>query len=377
MIIAGGGLAGLASALHLTSFGVQVLLIEKAAFPHHKVCGEYISNEVLPYLQSLNADPLALQPSRINRLQITSVGGKSIESRLPLGGFGLSRFALDQYLMQLAVERGCKIVQETVVDVKQDSEMFEVRSDQNIYRGRLVLGAYGKRSQLDRQLNRPFFRRKSPWMAVKSHYRGEFPNDLVALHNFPGGYCGVSKVENNLLNICYLVHYDSFKKYKNIEEHQKSALYQNPLLREIFERSEKLFEAPLSISQVSFEKKEKTAGGMLMIGDSAGLIHPLCGNGMSMAIHSAKIASSLGIDYLNGRIQSRSHLQERYEKEWKINFQRRIVVGRMLSSVLQQERISSLLMSGLTGMPALLRNVIRGTHGKPFSLDENDDRHQA
>lgn len=369
VIIVGGGLAGLTSALHLTNFGMQVLLIEKSAYPQHKVCGEYISNEVLPYLQALGADPLTLNPAQISRLQITTVQGKSLESPLPLGGFGLSRFSFDQYLMKLAAERGCRIVQENVINVRYGQDKFQVDTDQNRYQARLVFGAYGKRSQLDRQLNRPFFRRKSPWLAIKAHYRGAFPDDLVALHNFPGGYCGVSKVEDDLLNICYLVHYDSFRAYKNIGEHQRAVLYQNPLLRDILESAECQFEAPLSISQVSFRKKEKHCGHTLMVGDTAGLIHPLCGNGMSMAIRSAKIACTLGIDYLSRRIQRLPDLERRYEQEWRADFQQRITLGRILAFILQRENSSSLLMQGLTRTPALLKAVIRRTHGKPFSLD--------
>src|SRR5690606_30435944 len=134
------------------------------------------------------------------------------------------------------------------------------------------------------------------------------------------------------------------------------------------ENSDSQFQAPLSISQVSFRKKEKACKHMLMIGDSAGLIHPLCGNGMSMAIHSAKIASSLAISYLNNQIQSRSRLERLYEKEWRANFQGRITLGRLLSSLLQQERAASLLMSGLMSSPPLLEAIIRGTHGRPFSM---------
>ena len=50
VLILGGGLAGLTSAIHLLKLGLQVTVIEKNNYPKHKVCGEYISNEVLPYL---------------------------------------------------------------------------------------------------------------------------------------------------------------------------------------------------------------------------------------------------------------------------------------------------------------------------------------
>ena len=57
VVIIGGGLAGLSAAIDLKKRGRSVGLIEKASFPRHKVCGEYVSNEVLPYLQSIGFDP--------------------------------------------------------------------------------------------------------------------------------------------------------------------------------------------------------------------------------------------------------------------------------------------------------------------------------
>jgi len=138
---------------------------------------------------------------------------------------------------------------------------------------------------------------KSHWLAVKAHYLGEFSNDLVGLHNFEGGYCGVSKVENDVINICYLVSYESFKKYKSIEDFQNQIVVKNPHLKLIFDDSKMLFEAPLTISQISFDKKAAVENHILMIGDTAGLIHPLCCNGMAMAIHNAQIATELIIDF--------------------------------------------------------------------------------
>ena len=80
---------------------------------------------------------------------------------------------------------------------------------------RLVLAAYGKRSNLDRSLEREFFQKPAPWMAAKWHFSKEdFPDDLVALHNFPGGYCGLSKTETGAVNLCYLATYESFNDIK-------------------------------------------------------------------------------------------------------------------------------------------------------------------
>jgi len=53
VIIVGGGLAGLTAAIHLSKAKHTVLVLEKNTYPHHKVCGEYVSNEILPYLEYL------------------------------------------------------------------------------------------------------------------------------------------------------------------------------------------------------------------------------------------------------------------------------------------------------------------------------------
>lgn len=77
VIIIGGGLAGLSSAIHLSKHDLSVLVIEKNSYPKHKVCGEYISNEVLPYLDYLEIDVFKLgakksTDSNFQQLKISS-----------------------------------------------------------------------------------------------------------------------------------------------------------------------------------------------------------------------------------------------------------------------------------------------------------------
>lgn len=367
VVIIGGGLAGLTSAIHLSKSGLKVTLIEKNDFPKHKVCGEYISNEVLPYFQWLGLDILALNPSKISKVQFSISSGKTINQILPLGGFGISRYELDFYLHQKAIENGCKIIQDTVNNIQFKENHFTILTSNNVsFKAKIALGAFGKRSNLDVKLNRDFMLKNSPWLAVKAHYSGNFPTDVVGLHNFKGGYCGVSKVEKDKINICYLVDYETFKQHKNIDEFQLKVMHKNPNLKAIFENCILIFDKPLTISQISFEKKEAVEDHILMIGDTAGLIHPLCGNGMAMAIHSAKIASELIIDFLNNKINSRKELEEKYTKEWNNNFKSRLANGRFLSRLLQNEKRTSFLMQLLAVFPFFLPLIITKTHGKPF-----------
>ncbi|MBW8682755.1 NAD(P)/FAD-dependent oxidoreductase [Chitinophaga rhizophila] len=368
IIIVGGGLAGLTSALHLLRAGLHVTVIEKNSFPKHKVCGEYISNEVLPYLQWLGADPKSLQPASIERVLVSTVSGDSVGASLPLGGFGISRYALDHFLLQLVLAAGGILLEDTVVDITFTNDNFQVSTAAgHTLHARFVIGAYGKRAALDQQLDRGFSAQKSPWLAVKCHYKGDFPDGLVALHNFKGGYCGVSKVENNIINICYLVSYDIFKQYKHIEAHREAVLYKNPHLKYIFTHCTPLFERPITISQVSFAEKRKVDHHILMTGDTAGLIHPLCGNGMAMAIHSARIASEQLLSFISGSITSREAMEKGYTKAWQAAFGKRMLAGKLLSSVFRKEQLASGMMKGLVLFPAILPVIIRQTHGKPLN----------
>ncbi|MFD2907807.1 NAD(P)/FAD-dependent oxidoreductase [Flavobacterium ardleyense] len=364
--IIGGGLAGLTAAIDLLNRNFKVVVFEKNEYPKHKVCGEFISNEVLPYLENLGLNIDSLQPTHIFKTELSTHSGKTIKAKLPLGGFGVSRYRLDYYLSKKVLDLGGKIIVDNVqtIDYLEDNFTITTQTDQ-IFQSKVVLGAFGKRSNLDIELKRKFIQQKSPWLGVKAHYSGDFPNDIVGLHNFKGGYCGVSKVENNAINICYLVQFESFKKYKNITDFQENVLYQNKNLEKILKESKMIFDNPLTISQISFEDKPKIENHILMLGDSAGLIHPLCGNGMAMAIHSAKIASELVGDFLNNKI-SRVNLEASYTSIWNKTFKNRLKFGKFLSKLLLNPYLSKVTMNLLLVFPFLLPIIIKKTHGNPI-----------
>jgi menaquinone-9 beta-reductase len=366
IVIVGAGLAGLTAAIDLTQRGFSTVLIEKKSFPHHKVCGEFISNEVVPYFKSLGIDLDALQPTQIDKTSISLSNGKSISCELPLGGFGISRYTLDNYLYNKAKSSGCEMIHEKVFDIQFEEERFKITTElEQVLSAKIVLGAFGKRSNLDKSFQRNFIQKKSPWLGVKTHYSGNFPNDLVALYNFEGGYCGISKVENNIINICYLTKYDTFKKFKNIDDFNEVIINKNPNLKAILASSNMLFEKPLTISQISFEKKKQVEHHVLMIGDAAGLIHPLCGNGMAMAIHSAKLASEQVTAFLKRTID-RTTMEQLYQSKWNEHFKSRLLMGKWLSKVLLSPYLSGIMFRLLLIFPDILPKIIKRTHGNPI-----------
>ena len=368
ILIIGGGLAGLTAGIHLSQHNLRVVLVEKHPYPQHKVCGEYVSNEVLPYLQQLGIDVDELNPSRIHRFLFSTASGKTIQSELPLGGFGVSRYRFDQFLYQKALLSGVDFVWDQVVDVQFENDSFRVTtSAQKTYTAKIVIGAYGKRSVLDKQLARTFMAKDSPWIAVKAHYQTQFPLDLVALHHFEGGYCGLCQVENNIVNACYLTNYKSFKPYKDIGAFQRQVMAKNPFLKDFFAEATPLFDKPLTISQISFAKKQPVEQHILMCGDTAGVIHPLCGNGMAMAIHSAKLASELIIAHFRGELNGRFQLEEQYTRGWNNEFKKRLATGRIVQSLLQNSILSAILLKSLQLLPSALPKLIKQTHGEPLA----------
>lgn len=366
VIILGGGLAGLTAAIHLASFDKKVALLEKEFYPKHKVCGEYISNEVKSYFEWLAIDLEVLKPVSINQTQISIASGQTIFANLPLGGFGVSRYALDHHLYQKALSLNVQFFFENVTTVHFEKDKFIVKtSAENAYFAPVALGCFGKRSTLDFSLKRDFLQKKSPWLGVKSHYRGNFPKELVGLHHFEGGYCGVSNVGENTINICYLVAFKTFQKFKNIDDFENHVLCSNPFLKDILSKSQRIFDKPLTISQISFETKKPVENHLLMLGDAAGMIHPLCGNGMAMAIHGAKMASEEVLKFLDFQI-NRQEMENNYRIIWQKQFKKRLLFGKILSKILLNQNLNKTLMLMSLKFPGIIIFLIKNTHGKPI-----------
>ena len=365
VVIIGGGLAGLVNAILLNRKNIAVLLIEKREYPFHRVCGEYISNEVRPFLERNGMMPDDIEPSSISKFQLSSLEGKTKTLDLDLGGFGISRYSLDHHLVELAKSEGVMVHHDQVDDVSNNDKGHIIQTKKgNVFIAAIVIGAFGKRSTIDKHLKRSFIEKSSPYVGVKYHIRHDYPKDLVALHNFPNGYCGINAIEDDKYNLCYLMHRNNLKKYKDIGLVEKNILSKNPQLAKIFNEAEFIFEKPEVINEITFETKTQQEKGIFMCGDAAGMITPLCGNGMAIAIHSAKILSEHLTDYFaNGKDKSR--LEEGYKKVWNQQFKTRLAVGRTVQKLFGKGFQSSFSLALLEVKP-LANFIIRNTHGKPI-----------
>lgn len=369
--IIGGGLAGLALSIQLAKMGYAVALFEKEQYPFHKVCGEYISLESWNFLESLGLPLSDLKLPVINKLIVTAPNGNRLQQDLPLGGFGISRYKCDAALKEIAEQSGATVFENCkVTDVVYLNDKFLLQTTQGKFTGRICCGSFGKRSNLDMKWNRTFIEQKpsklNNYIGVKYHIKTSFPADTIALHNFKNGYCGISQVEDGKYCLCYLTNAQNLKtNYNSIEEMEKNILQKNPHLRHIFENSEMLYEAPVTISQISFNKKNQVENHVLLLGDAAGMITPLCGNGMSMALHGSKIAAGFIHRFLKGKM-NRDAMERGYIKQWKSVFSKRLRAGRWLQSLFGKVWVTNFFISFMKMFPRLTKALIKQTHGDPF-----------
>jgi len=366
IVVIGGGLGGLTAAYLLAKAGKKVTVIEKKSYPFHRVCGEYVSNEVKKFLINEGLYPYEYDPVPISKFMLSSLSGKSVNLTLDLGGFGISRYNFDQYLYQKCLEVGVNFHLKTQVlqvdyQTKNRNFILSLSAGKSISAD-YVLGAFGKRSRMDKYLHRPFINTRTPFIGVKYHVRTEFSSDTVALHNFNGGYLGINKIEKETFNICYLGNKDQLRKYGSIPEMEKEVLFKNPYIKDLYENSDFLFDKPEVINEVNFAPKEPIVDHILMIGDAAGLITPLCGNGMAIAIHSGKMAVEAILEN-----STRAAVEKQYVDNWKENFKTRLWIGRNVQRLFGSNLTSNLSVGLLKSSSIIGNQIIKRTHGKIIS----------
>jgi flavin-dependent dehydrogenase len=314
---------------------------------------------------------------QINTLTLTAPNGKAFTTKLPLGGFGISRYTVDHLMAVVAKRHGVYLQDDTKVnDIVFDGNRFVIGfssrtgTGTNEVEAKLCLGAFGKRSNIDVKWRRNFITktsgRENNYVAVKYHIQTSWPEHVIGLHNFSGGYCGISKIEEDKYCLCYLTTAVNLKKANNsVSVMEETILFNNPALKKIFTNSQFLQGFPVTIAQVSFSKKELVENGVLMIGDAAGMIAPLCGNGMSMALHASKMAARCADDFLSGRYH-RAQMEETYKTQWNREFKNRLKTGRILQGFFGADVFGNLFVSAFRSFPFLAGGIIKKTHGKPF-----------
>ena len=365
VLIIGGGVAGCSAAIQLAERGRRVLVLEKLRYPAHKLCGEFLSVEVQAMFERLGVGEAVWQAGArpIDRTSVTTTDGAVFESALPGTALGLSRYALDRLLFEQARSVGAEAQDGVAVRAVEGNldEGFSVTTTEGSFAARLVLGAYGKRGLLDRKLERSFLQARSPFVAFKAHYEGVELPGVIELHAFPGGYCGLSHVEQGRINVCWIGHEQTLKAAGGTPQAMiEHSLMQNPTLARRFRAMERVTDKFIAVSQITFVPKGALAGDVCMIGDTAGMIAPMCGDGMAMALRSAELEAPLALAFLEGRMTA-ARFRKDYARAWRREFGLRMRLGRWMHHAYCRPAVSRLSVGVVRRLPGLGRWLIRKT----------------
>ena len=259
--VIGAGPAGCAAALAALNAGAAVTLYEKSRFPRHKVCGEFLSPELLPILESLGVRDsfLAAGPARLSQV-VLRMGSREKRFALPEPAYSLSRYALDQLLLNAAARRGAQV-------------RIERAAAEDLAQVPLVI-AHGRQAPSSKG-GRLF--------GFKAHFRGPVEN-AVEMFFFRGGYVGVSPVEQGAVNVCGLAR----EELLQAEGFRPEALFpQN--LKDRLASLERAFDWLVTGPLVFHSEFDRPAEAYLA-GDALGFIDPFTGSGILSGMATGRLA---------------------------------------------------------------------------------------
>ena len=327
--IIGAGPAGSTLAALLARRGVSVALFDRDAFPRDKLCGEFLSYDALPVLRPLGVlDAIdAAGAPYIERCRV--IGAKRIyEFALPKAARGVSRMFLDDLLLRTAAANGAQ---------RFDGQTVTSLDDVN---AKVIVGAWGRWGRFDQQLKRAFARDRSHRnFGFKRHYVANNSTTSIDLYSFKRGYLGVNAVEGGITNICGLVHASRLAGHKGRwDAFVETIRAEEPTLDALYASHAPAQDGYLSSEPVIFRARSAVEGGVFMIGDASGVIDPLTGNGMAMAIQSALLLAPRLMRLLE-QPSRRAEIEDEYRRAHRAFFAPRIAWSRGVAMLLSRPRL--------------------------------------
>ncbi len=297
VLILGGGVAGCAAAIALARKGRSVTLIEREPAARHKVCGEFLSGEALEDLHALGIDVASLGAMPIDYVRLAAAR-RAAEAPLPFPAASLTRKALDTALIAEAIAAGVRVERgRSVMTLSRNAtnSWQAMLDDGTAIEAPTAFLATGKHDL------RGHARPKDPrrWVAFKMYFRLA-PAQAAELSRaselmlYPGGYGGIQPVEGGIANLCCVVQQRYFARAGNRWENFLAKMRQDcPHLAMRLAAAEPLLAKPIAITHIPYGYIRRTSeDGLYCIGDQAAVIPSFTGDGISIALHTARYAAA-------------------------------------------------------------------------------------
>jgi flavin-dependent dehydrogenase len=298
-LVFGGGPAGSMLALRLAAAGRNVTVLEKEKEAHHKVCGEFLSQEAIEYLNQIRVDPVQLGAASIRYVRLHA-GHKVSEEKLPFTAMSLSRRVLDEVLLTKAALAGCDVQRGVFVDRLHRTGhhwLVGIRGQESI-EAKTVFLATGKHDLNGHERGRGT---QHDLIGFKIHWRlagtqTEQIRGAMELFLFRHGYGGLALVGEDTANLCLVVRRDRLRRVGGWSALLQSISDEVPGLRDRLQDATPCWTKPLAISPIPYGYLSGAADGIWRVGDQAAVIPSFTGDGMSIALHSAALASQMFLD---------------------------------------------------------------------------------
>jgi menaquinone-9 beta-reductase len=372
VIIAGGGPAGSSAAIHLAQKGLRILLVEQKQFPRPKLCGEFISPECIDHFRKLGVAErmLSCNPTSLTETVFYSRHGHHVS--VPSGWFGsgsalgLSRAQMDNNLLRRAESLGVEVLKNaTVTEVIENYERvsgvrIKAAGDDYEYQAKVTIDATGRGRTLCRKVQQHAdekHRRTRPQLvAFKAHFSNtEVARGACEIYSYPGGYGGLSTIENGISNLCFIVAAKDVRRFHSDPEtvlHQ--TVMRNSRAASVLATATRCSEW-LSVSLEQFGMQDPSPKpGLLAIGDSAAFIDPFTGSGMLMALQSGELAARLIAKFVSSNQSvdstSLSRLARAYCDEYRESFDLRLRTSWFIRLTAYRPRLAemTILVIGLS-----------------------------
>lgn len=338
-VIIGGGVAGLSAANQMVDKGLSSLIIDGGTFPSHKICGEFFSHECLSILNGWKI-PLS---GEISTARFICAENKT-EFRLPRASGSCSRYTFDSMLLDRATKKGARAMTEiSVKSLVKSSDIYEVvLSDGQTIKARNLMIGTGRIPKLAQNQKSP----EMVYFGFKAHFENIDIGNCVEMHLFPGGYVGISNVDGRTTNIACLVKKEYILKFGEPEDFI-SRLQEDP--------SMELFKQRMSKARMVYPKwlmgplpefgirSNPHLDNVYWIGDAAGSIPPICGDGLAIAITSGCMAAD---SFMHSNA-------DQFRKEWQKRYHRRFMLAKYIHKIMTTRWVKKVAVEACNSFPKL------------------------
>ncbi len=374
--VVGAGPSGTSTAITLAKCGYRVAVVDRATFPRDKLCGDFVNPINWRVFEDLNVDRdiLDRQHSKVSTFRLTAADGAEAASRLPAEGaahrygLGLRRYHLDDVLVKRAKKDGVTVIEGGRVNgIGKDKTSWSLKIDGpgtvGTLGAKILVGADGRNSGVARRLgvalNLPKGRSSVGFEIQVSGIRGF--DGSVEIHQFPGGYAGMVRVDKDTVNLCFTINRNLLRESVSFATLRNRYLNGSPFLEDILSNAEPCGDLR-SVSPVYFPPRKCFGDGFVLVGDAARVTEPVTGEGIYLALRSGQLAAET-IDAALRRNDIASSALSAYDRACRSEFRQRVRLNHVIRILAQHPTLLSYLIRFSSKRQRLLDSLVKTVCG--------------